>query len=239
MISLRMTLSDAIYVNSPLKSVVFEIRFPGEPAVECHRDQFFERVRSEFPQVLVPRMSEGTAVALSPYQFTSADNQRSLMTAMNMLAYRTTTYPGFVTFRTEVLRWIGEFTATYPISQLTRTGLRYTNVIPFAPGSGFPLTRFLKVAVSLGERAIHDFTKYFMAAETPSASGSLTLQVGVAPGEHGSEGILLDFDFARTENLTVAEVANYLDESHASTKRLFESLLTDEYRAYMRGDVLK
>lgn len=239
MISVHMTVSDETYVNSPLKGVVFEIRFPGEPAVECHRDRFFERVREEFPQVFVPKVSEGAAVALSPYHFTSSDNQRSLMTALNLFAYRTTSYPGFASFQSETLRWINEFTAMFPVSRLTRTGLRYTNVIPFAPGSGFPLTRFLKLGVSLSDSPIHDFTKFFMAAEIPSASGSLTIQVGVAPAEHGSEGILLDFDFARTEDLVISDVARYLDESHDATKRLFESLLTDEYRTYMRGDVLK
>jgi uncharacterized protein (TIGR04255 family) len=234
-----MTLPDELYVNSPLRSVVFEIRFPGEPAVECHRDRFFERVRSEFPQVFVPNVTEGTAVALSPYHFTSADNSRSLLTALNLFAFRTEAYPGYTSFREEVLRWIGEFTATFPLSHLTRTGLRYTNVIPFAPGSGFPLARFLQIAVALADKPVNDFSKFFMAAEIPTASGSLTLRVGIAPGEHGSEGILLDFDFARTNNLTIADIDGILDESHAATKQLFESLLSGEYRGYLRGEVLK
>jgi hypothetical protein len=75
--------ADEIYPNAPLQGVVFEIRFPGEPAIECHRDQFFQMVRQEFPQVLVPKLREGDAAALTPYHFVSEDNSRALLTAVD------------------------------------------------------------------------------------------------------------------------------------------------------------
>jgi len=43
-----------IYPNSPLIEVIFEIKFPGEPVVECRRDIFYELVREDYPKVLVP-----------------------------------------------------------------------------------------------------------------------------------------------------------------------------------------
>lgn len=232
-----MTVTDEVYVNSPLQGVVFEIRFPGEPGIECHRDEFFEKVRNDFPQVLVPKVTEGTAVALAPYHFTSISGERALLTALNSFAYRTSKYPGYAMFRPEVLSWIRAFTETFKVGRLTRTGLRYTNIIPFAPGVGFPLQRFLRLGMALGTEQVNEFSKFFLATEIPAASGSLTIQVGMAPGEH--EGILLDFDFAMTEGLTIEQVEQYMDQSHAETKRLFESLLTDEYRTYLRGDVVK
>ncbi len=42
-----------IYPNSPLVEVVFEVRFPGEPGVECNRDIFYEKIRGDFSNVLV------------------------------------------------------------------------------------------------------------------------------------------------------------------------------------------
>src|SRR5438105_138152 len=113
-------LSDEVYPNSPLQGVVFEIRFAGEPAIECHRDEFFEMVRESFPQVLVPKLREGEAPALAPYHFQNAGNSAALLTAMNLFAYRTSVYPGFVVFREEALRWIEVFTKRFRIEKLNR-----------------------------------------------------------------------------------------------------------------------
>jgi uncharacterized protein (TIGR04255 family) len=111
-------------------------------------------------------------------------------------------------------------------------------MIPFAPGRGVPITEFLRVGVAFGGDTVRDFGKFYLAAEFPSASGSLTIQVGSGNDEQQEKTLILDFDFAKTENLVVRDVHRYLDESHADTKRLFESLLTDEYRTYLRGEVV-
>jgi uncharacterized protein (TIGR04255 family) len=89
---------DDVYPNSPLKAVVFEIRFAGEPAVECHPDMFFEKVRSDFPQVFVPTIAQGAAVALAPYQFVSRDGHQALLTSINLFAFKDSAYRGFANF---------------------------------------------------------------------------------------------------------------------------------------------
>jgi uncharacterized protein (TIGR04255 family) len=53
-----------IYKNAPLLEAIFEIRFPGEPAIECHRDVFFEKVRKIYPKILVPKLISGQPIAL-------------------------------------------------------------------------------------------------------------------------------------------------------------------------------
>ena len=40
-----------IYPNSPLVEVGFEMRFPGEPRVECNRDILYEKIRGDFQNV--------------------------------------------------------------------------------------------------------------------------------------------------------------------------------------------
>jgi uncharacterized protein (TIGR04255 family) len=231
---------DEVYPNSPLQSVVFEIRFPGEPAVEAHRDAFFEKVRSDFPQVFVPRLTQGEAVALAPYHFVSLDNQRSLLTALNSFAFRTGDYRGFRYFRDEVLKYVRLFAETYTLSRITRTGLRYINLIPFAPGGGVPVTEFFRLSLSFGDTAVRTFGKFYLVTEFPSASGSLTIQLGTAEAEPKRNALILDFDFAKIgDDLTIDGIDRYLEESHAETKKLFESLLTDQYRSYLRGEVLK
>lgn len=230
---------DEIYRNSPLQWAVFEVRFPGEPAVECQRDEFYKIVRGDFPEIFVPKLREGDAAALSPYHFQSADGTTALMTALNLFAFRTTHYRGFAAFRDEALRWLTEFARLFAIDNLTRTGLRYTNVIPYAPGQGFPIRRFLKIEMSFGGQPIERFDQFFMTSGIPTGDGALTMQVGGAKGEHGEDAIVLEFDFVKQQGLSFANVADYLNESHGETKKLFESLLTDEYRSYMRGEELR
>lgn len=235
--SIPLMVSDEVYPNSPLRGVVFEIRFPGEPAIECHRDLFFDAVREHFPQVLVPKLREGEAAALTPYHFQSADNSAALLTAMNLFAYRTNTYPGFAGFRAETLRWLKAFTGVFPIDKLNRTGLRYTNVIPFPPGQGFPIEHYLKLQLHLGGEQVTRFDQFFLTSRILVGEGSLTMQVGHA--DEGGDAIVLDFDFAKEGELRIADIEEYLEQSHQETKKLFEGLLTDEYRSYMRGEELR
>lgn len=230
------------YPNSPLQGVIFEIRFPGEPAIECHRDGFFEDAREEFPQVFVPTLKAGTAVALSPYRFQRSDQSASLLTALNLFAYQTSVYPGFPRFSHEVLKWVRAFGKRFKIDRLTRTGLRYTNVIAYAPGEVFPVTNFLDVSVKLGMVESSRFSRFSLSAVIPGASGgSLTVQIQEVEAQENSQpAILLDLDFAMPEgDLHIANVERYLDDSHAETKRVFEGLLTTRYRSFLRGEGLE
>ena len=68
------------YPNSPLVEVVFEIRFPDEPSVDCKRDVFYEKIRGSFPRVLVPTTKEGGLAALEPYRFESEDKTMTVVT---------------------------------------------------------------------------------------------------------------------------------------------------------------
>jgi uncharacterized protein (TIGR04255 family) len=141
-----------IYPNSPLVEVVFEIRFPGELRVECSRDIFYEEIRGDFPNVLVPPVKDGGFPALEPYRFESEDKLAGMMIALNKFAYYARRYPGYGQFSKEVLRWATEFGKIYKITKLNRSGLRYINIIPFSRESGvIPINRFLKIRFDLPE----------------------------------------------------------------------------------------
>ncbi|MCK5244887.1 MAG: TIGR04255 family protein, partial [Desulfobacterales bacterium] len=51
-----------VYPNSPLVEVVCEVRFPGELAIECRRDEFYEKIRDRYPTILFPKAGD----SLSP-----------------------------------------------------------------------------------------------------------------------------------------------------------------------------
>ncbi len=226
------------YPNQPLIDVAFEIRFPGDPAVECRRDEFFSLVRDKYPNVYVPKLQAGDAPALALYHFKQEDGQATIMTAINKLAYSTKQYPGFDAFKTEVLRIVELFGANFKIGKLTRTGLRYINAIPFVPkGGSIPLREYLKVEFNLPPPVKDDFKTLNFTFASPIGNGIITMRIEHMLAEDKShEAILLDFDYAMQNELAFDKIESYLIESHAVTKQMFESMITDEYRNYIRGE---
>lgn len=228
------------YPNSPLAEVVFEIRFPGEPRIECNRDIFYEKVRGEFPNVLVPSIKVGGFPALEPYRFESENQKSGMMVAMNKFAYYVHLYPGYTQFSKEVLKWVTEFGKIYNILKLNRSGLRYINIIPFSREARLiPLNRFLKIRFDLPEVFPDNFENLSLIFVSKTEEGAITTKIeSIIAADRSHEAILLDFDYAKEKNLTINYGEQYLEESHAHTKRVFEELITDEYRRYLKGETV-
>jgi uncharacterized protein (TIGR04255 family) len=229
-----------IYPNSPLVEAVFEIRFPGEPRVECNRDVFYERERGGFPNVLVPSIKTGGFPGLEPYRFESEDQQSGMLIALNKFAYYVRRYPGYAQFSKEVLNLVTEFGKIYNISKLNRSGLRYINIIPFSRESGLiPLNRFLKIKFELPEVFPNNFENLSLVLISKTEGGTITTKIeSIISADRSHEAILLDFDYAKDKDLVIDHVEQYLKESHVHTKRVFEELITDEYRNYLKGDAV-
>ena len=229
-----------IYPNSPLVEVVFEIRFPGEPRVECNRDLFYEKIRESFPKVLVPSIPAGGFPALEPYRFESEDQKSGMMVALNKFAYFARSYPGYAQFRNDAKKLVSEFVNAYRISKLIRTGLRYINIIPFSRESGFiPVNRFLKIKLQLPEVFPDNFENLSFVFISKTPDGAITTKIeSIITADRSHEAILLDFDYSKEKELAIDSIEQYLEESHGHTKRIFEELITEEYRGYLKGDAV-
>lgn len=229
------------YVNSPLAEVVFEVRFPGEPAVECHRDEFFATIRKAFPNVWVPHVEPGKPLAMQPYHFKSEDRAETVMLAINRFAFTTTRYEGFHAFRPRAVSFAERFCKQYKIDRLSRTGLRYINVIPFLrEGRVVPWKRYFTIDLTLPATTADDFLNVGLAFESRCATGAITTRIACGKTEDESrEVFILDFDFAKTESLTSRKLETYIDESHEHTKRVFEEIVSESYKAVMRGEVFE
>lgn len=234
-------LESEIYPNSPLVEVIFEIRFPGEPIVECRRDIFYEMVREEYSTVLVPQTKEGSFVALEPYRFEKKDRSSGIMLSVNKFAFYCRKYPGFGECKKNVTKLIRNFRSAYPkIDKLSRTGFRYVNIIPFTREEGFvPLDRFLNVRLQIPTAIPEKYTNISLGFISKTGGGSITTRVEtLLAADQSGEAILLDLDYAKEEGLSIKNINKYMDESHNYSRQLFEDLITDNYRMFLRGETI-
>ncbi len=235
--------TDEVYPNSPLVEVVFEIRFPGELQVECERHLFWEKIRKDYPSIRVPFPEPGKAMALMPYKFDRKDKEMTVMVAMNTLVLSARKYPGFKEFTKEFLRISNIFGETFKIKKLNRAGWRYINVIPFVRERGLiPLHQFLKLGFQLPTSIPEHFKTLDLGFDVETDGGQITTKLETLIRQDSKqEALLLDFDYGKDgtkKELHFANVEKYIDEAHSFTRQLFEDLITDEYRQYLRGDVL-
>lgn len=234
-------ITSEIYPNSPLVEVIFELKFPGEPAVECRRDIFYELIRKDYPKILVPQTKEGSFVALEPYRFEKEDSTCGIMLALNKFSFYCRKYPGFALFKREIINLIGKFRKAYTkIDKLNRTGFRYVNIIPFTREEGvIPLDSFLKIKFQMPTAIPEKFNNISVGFVAKTKGGSITARIEtLATADKSGEAILLDFDYAKEEGLSIKNAKQYLDESHNYSRQLFEDLITDNYRMFLKGETI-
>ena len=240
-----MTYSDIVYPNQPLVEVVFEIRFPGDLIIECEKNKFWNLIRDEYPNILVPQSQPDQALALLPYKFRKADGSMTVMVALNSFAISVSKYPGYKVFEKEILRIFELFQSVYQIEKLNRVGWRYINIIQFVRENNvIPLDKFLTIGFKIPSSIPEKFTKLNLTFESLTEDGAsiiTDLQTIEKTGAN-NEALLLDFDYGRmcssTHQLISKKVPEYLAEAHDKTRQLFEDFITDEYRQYLKGDVI-
>lgn len=235
-----MSKKNEIYKNAPLVETVFEIRFPGEPAIECNRDKFYEKIRDIYSKVLIPRSFEGKAMTSEPYKFERVDGNNGIMLSINKMAVYCKKYERFKLFKKEAMRIFSIFGELFKVQKLNRIGLRYINIIPFTREKNIiPLNNYLNIKIDLPKSIPTDFKNLNIIFVSQTEGGSITTRIEpVVSPDQTQEVIILDFDYAKEENLNFGSIDKYLDESHQHTKYLFEELITDDYKKVMRGEVI-
>jgi uncharacterized protein (TIGR04255 family) len=235
-----MSSENEIYKNAPLVETVFEIRFPGEPSIECNRDKFYEKIRSVYAKVLVPGFQGGTIAAQPPYRFEREDGTSGVILSINKISFYCKRYEGFKLFKKETMRVFSIFRELFKVQKLKRTGLRYINIIPFTREKNvIPIKNYLNIQIDLTKSISTDFKNFNMIFVSQTEGGSITTHIEpVISKVQTEEAIMLDFDYAKESDLDYGSIEEYLEESHKHTKDLFEGLITDDYRKVMRGEVI-
>jgi uncharacterized protein (TIGR04255 family) len=218
-----------IYKYAPLIETVFEIRFPEEPAIECNKDKFYDKVRNDYSRVLIPSMS-----------FEKEDETSGISLSINKLAFYCRKYDGFKSFKEEAIKILNIFKTLFKVKKLNRTGLRYINAMPYTREKyNIPLKNFLNIKIDLPKSIQTDFENFNIAFDSKSGNGNIATRIYSAISDDKiQEAIILDFDYSKKENLVFDSIEKYLDESHKHTKKYFEGLITDDYRKIMLGEVI-
>jgi uncharacterized protein (TIGR04255 family) len=149
-------------------------------------------------------------------------------------------YEGFQVYKKECLRLLAIFGDVFKVDKLVRSGLRYVNIIPFTRESGIiPLKNYLNIEIGLPKAIPPSFKAASLVFISQLETGNITTRVEpVISPDQTQEALILDFDYAKEGNLSFKNLDSYLEESHKHTKALFEGLVTDKYRAIMRGEVV-
>jgi uncharacterized protein (TIGR04255 family) len=118
--------------------------------------------------------------------------------------------------------------------------LRYINIIPFTRENNvIPIENYFNIQIGLPKSIPTDFKSLNVVFVSQTKGGSITTRIEpVISHDQTKEAFILDFDYAKKDNLEFSLIENYLDESHKHTKHLFEELITEDYKKVMRGEAI-
>ena len=225
-----------LYKNSPLVESVFEIRFPPELAIECRKDEYYDQIRNEFPEINLPLADSPEPYPMKNYLFRDNKGEKGIQFSINKCSYHRYKYLGFCQFKEEALRYLGLFAEKFRIQTLYRTGLRYVNHVPILREDGvIPIRKYLNFGYRTPESIpeTYDFLHTVLFIKLGEGSLRILIQYKKLPDEKETEIIILDFDYFFEGNLEFSKVETYIDESHKHTKQIFEDLITDYYKRIM------
>ena len=225
-----------LYKNPPLVESVFEIRFPPELAIECKKDEYYNQIRREFPEINLPLVDSPEPYPMRNYLFRDNNREKGIQFSVNKCSFHRYKYLGFSLFKEEALHYLGLFAEKFNIRQLHRTGLRYVNHIPILRENGvIPIEKFLnfgyKTPKSIPEA--YDYLHTVLFIKLGKGSLRILIQYRKLQDEKETEVIVLDFDYFFERDLEFTKIETYIDESHKYTKQIFEDLITEYYKKIM------
>ena len=237
-----MNVESTVYPFSPLIETAFEIKFPGDPNIPCLVNNFYNKIKHNYTDVLVPLKRLDNKIDLLPlYNFENADKSYTVIIGLDRLSVSCKKYQGFKVFKENVKQVFTSFSDVFKVKSLLRVGLRYINIIPFTREEGLiPFKNYLNIDLKLPglNSSVCDGLSLVLVSKI-ELGGNITVRVGIVKGQDETqEGILLDYDYSKVSDITYDKVEIHLEESHTYTKKLFESMISNEYRKVMKGEVI-
>lgn len=235
-------LSGPLYPNQPLVEVATEVRFEGDLNVEMIRPKYQGMIRDQYPRLMVSGAQEGVAPSLQPIRFEDEDKRSGMQLAINSFSYFSHEYPGHEVFLAQATEKLGMFLGLLGAVRVTRVGWRYINSLPFTRENGsLPLSRFFQDNDVFGNALKDDFEDLSCHLSMPKKGKHLNvkLQSALSTVELGAETLILDIDafgmYSPSVSMDAPAVMAEIHSMHNLAYDTFESLISDNYRAYLKG----
>lgn len=136
------------YPNQQLRSVSLETFFRGRLDAPARMGDVQRAFEDSLPNLFVPNVQPGEALALRPYQLRDAPPEtRSLALSFNQATFVAFEYPGYEEFRAEALDVLGKALELLGVEELTRVVYLYDNAIdiPVTKDGSLPLHLLLNL----------------------------------------------------------------------------------------------
>jgi uncharacterized protein (TIGR04255 family) len=223
------------YPNQQLRAVSLEAYFPGQFSVLAGLASVQALVRSELPNLFVPNVEPGQAPALRPFQLRNVENSESLAFAINQASYVSFRYPGFDAMKARAVPLLRDALGKLDVEKLNRVTYRYENEIGIGRDerAALPLDRILKLDLPVWCGS--QFTKLNLDSQWLWDGGQVAVSVHV-DGPIGAEILKFSIAASMTANVgPVSSLGRYADAVHNEANRIFETMITDDFREYIRA----
>lgn len=117
----------------PLVEVIFEIRFPAELSIECKKDEYYEKIRSNYPSIYAPTITSPEPYPLKTYEFKNNEKTEMLRFSINRFSAHSYVYKSFDWFKERASKYSKLFCKMFKIAVLRRTGLSLISLLVLRP----------------------------------------------------------------------------------------------------------
>jgi len=241
-----------IYGRNPLNNVVCQLRFPPVLKIEAEIPSVFqEAIRTDYPlfgetqpeNVLPAEMAKmlplGLRVRIKQYEFQSADQVWKVSLSKDAVALACTAYKRWEDFKSRFVRIFQALNNIYKPSFLSRTGLRYINLIRRSQlglvDVGWKQLIQPYVAPEMDTPISSDLedTEHVLLVRLDEIS-RVRIYHGIAKvAEPAVEAYLIDNDFFTNQRIEISDVVDRLDRFNRNSGHLFRWCIGDRLHEAM------
>lgn len=228
------------YPNQQLRSVSLETYFPGRMRVFGVLGDIQAAVEHSFPNLFVPNMQPGEALALRPFQLRDTSQARSLAIAVNQVTFVSFAYPGYDSFSAEAVPLIRTALDMIEPRIMSRVVYRYENEVGLErePGGSLAFERAMPGVVP----EVFKSDAHKGPARAINAAFEHGWEEGGQQGARGFHAWTEDSGgmtvfrmsvFGSVEGCNVAELEQATAKAHEVGESLFEDLISDQFREFI------
>ncbi|TFG18786.1 MAG: TIGR04255 family protein [Promethearchaeota archaeon] len=233
-----------------LSEVVLELRFPTRLSLPEYIGIFQDKIIEEFP-----KLNEGylTKIALSPdkgpplqtdkvWDFKNPETKTLCKVLKNRFSIISNKYKSWDQHKsTKGFRNILEFTLekfldTFPIKTFERIGLRYINKVEMEEYTSNWLNKLFIPIFDIEKYPIESLNENFTRLRVEKQDDIQIILQSTFINDNNVDYYILDFD-AYLTNIEDKFLMEKADQLHVEILKEFHSLITDECRKKMRGEL--